>query len=250
MRSNGRFFGNKFSRKQEAERVCWDPPFLANAVTLGASSRGGSGKSSIVHTIGCGREPLLTDALFQVELPIGLADVQESVDTAQQFAQQSAFELSPNPARIAARVRFPSEPYLGHPPVAPRTRPANRLLPASPGSKARPHPSRRSALPKPRLSRSHQNESNRGPLIGIQELTFVTAQQVDIPRKRLAEARVEPRFETLVAHVEDLEGYVFPCRQPFPYRDLILDWMSCQNCEHKPILERVRDRSDRAAKQS
>src|SRR5262249_4517130 len=54
---------------------------------------------------------------------------------------------------------------------------------------------------------------------------------------RLTKFRIEPCFQTLVAHVEDLERYFPPRCQPLPYRNLVLDWVSCQNCEHKPILE-------------
>ena len=139
MRSNGRFFATKFPRKKKAKRVCWDPPFLANSVTLGASGRGGGGKSIIVHAIGRGSEPLLTDTLFQVELPIGLADVQESIDTAQQLRNSRRLNCRPIPPALLRAFVSPRS-HTSVPPVAPRTRPANRLLPASPGSKARPHP--------------------------------------------------------------------------------------------------------------
>src|SRR5262245_361022 len=76
------FVGQKFPRKQEAKRVHWNSPLLANTLTLGPNCRGRNGKSAVVHTIGCGREPLTSDVLFQVEAAIGFADVQESVDTA------------------------------------------------------------------------------------------------------------------------------------------------------------------------
>src|SRR5215470_7967251 len=79
------FFGNKFTREQEAERLRWNPPYVANAATFGTNCCGGSGKSRIIHTIGSGGELLFTNALGQIELPIGLADVQESVDAAEQF---------------------------------------------------------------------------------------------------------------------------------------------------------------------
>ena len=134
------FLREQFSRKEKTECVCWDAPFLTNSVTFAASGSGRGRKSCIVYAIWCGSEPPLTNTLLQVELPIGLADVQKSVDTAEKLAQQPAFESSPDPARVAARVRFPSEPYLGTWPVAPRTQPANRPPPASPGSKARPRP--------------------------------------------------------------------------------------------------------------
>src|SRR5262245_60563326 len=107
------FLGDQFSSKEKTECVCWDPPFLTNSVTLAAGGRGRGRKSCIIYAIGCGREPLLTNTLLQVEPPIGLADVQQSVDTAQQLSQQWAFKLSPDPGRVAAHVRFPSEPYLG-----------------------------------------------------------------------------------------------------------------------------------------
>jgi hypothetical protein len=107
------FSSEKFSRKQEAERIRWDTPLITNAVALGASNRSGRGKSSIVYAIGCGCESPLINTLFQVELPIGLANIQELVDTPEKFAQQSPFELSPEPTRVAACIRFSSEPYLG-----------------------------------------------------------------------------------------------------------------------------------------
>jgi Glutamine amidotransferase domain len=39
--------------RQEAERFCWDPPFLAKAVSLGASGRGGRHFGS--HRFQCGQ---------------------------------------------------------------------------------------------------------------------------------------------------------------------------------------------------
>src|SRR2546428_704993 len=106
------FFSNHLSCKQKAECICWYAPFRTNSVTFAAGGSGRGRKSRIVYAIWRGNEPALTDTLLQVELPISLADVQEAVDTVEKFAQQSAFELSPDPACVAARIRFPSEPYF------------------------------------------------------------------------------------------------------------------------------------------
>src|SRR2546430_17474515 len=70
------FLSKQFSRKEKTECVCWDAPFLANFVTFAASDGGRTRKSCIVYAIGCGSELPLTNTLFQVELPIGLAYVQ------------------------------------------------------------------------------------------------------------------------------------------------------------------------------
>ena len=86
------FLSDEFSRKKKTECVCWDAPFRTNSVTFAASGSGRGRKSRIVYAIGCGNEPPLTNTLFQVELSIGLADVQEPVDTAKKFAQQRALE--------------------------------------------------------------------------------------------------------------------------------------------------------------
>src|SRR5262245_4018363 len=65
---------NQFPRKEKTECVCWDAPFRTNSVTFAASGGGCGRKSCIVYAIGCGGEPPLINTLFQVELPIGLAD--------------------------------------------------------------------------------------------------------------------------------------------------------------------------------
>ena len=55
-------------------RALWDTSFVQAGVTFEASRR--SSKSTILHTIGSGREPLVANAVLQVELAIGLADIQ------------------------------------------------------------------------------------------------------------------------------------------------------------------------------
>jgi hypothetical protein len=104
------FLCEQFSREEKTECACWDPPFCTNSVTFAASGGGGGGNPGIVNAMRCGSKPLLGDALLQIELPIGFADVQESIDTAQQFAQQLAFELLPDPNRVAARISVPAKP--------------------------------------------------------------------------------------------------------------------------------------------
>src|SRR5262245_10008982 len=183
----------QFSCKEKTECVCWDPPFLTNLVTFDASGSGCGRKSCIVYAIRCGSEPPLTNTLLQVELSIGLADVQKSVDTAEQLAQQLAFESSPDPARVAARVRFPSEPYLGTGPSRlEHSLPIGCHLPALDPKHVRAHSAQ--CAPKPALKSQPPKRVRPLAFIGIQELAFVAAQQVDIPRKRLAKPRVEARF--------------------------------------------------------
>src|SRR5262249_61962235 len=49
---------------------------------------------------------------FRKNLQFALADVEEWADTAEKSPQQPAFEYSRHPPTVAARVGFPSEPYL------------------------------------------------------------------------------------------------------------------------------------------
>src|SRR5262249_52497047 len=188
------FLGEQFSSKEKTECICWDAPFLANPVRLAASGCGCGRKSCIVYAIGGGSELPLTNTVFQVELPFRLADVQESVDSAEKFAQQPALELSPDPAGIAARIGFPSEPYLGTcPSRLEHSLPICRHLPALDPKHVRAHSAQ--CAPKSALKSQPPKRVRSLAFIGIEELTFVAAQQVDIPRKRLAKPRVESRFQ-------------------------------------------------------
>jgi hypothetical protein len=107
------FSGEKFPRKQKAERSRWNSPLLAKTIALSASSGRRSGKSRIVDTIGRGGELLIRDTLFQVELAISLPNVQKSIDTLQQLAQQPALQRPPHPASGAPGVCLPPKPDFG-----------------------------------------------------------------------------------------------------------------------------------------
>src|SRR6185295_17768934 len=75
-------FGDEFPSKKKAKRVCRDSPLLANALTLGVSHHRGGRKSIVVDAIRRERQPFFVYTQFSIELPVSLADVQESINAA------------------------------------------------------------------------------------------------------------------------------------------------------------------------